>query len=139
MRTASASFHSKRQTQFPALFLMKPSARVQWAVFSAVLASLGLLLIPFCGMAFGCGCTWLWDGAAAHCNIFRAGPPDCPWCAHGTAAGTVATLGIGACQVLLALLTLKRTGRAALACVVGVSTLLPAGLFFAWLTRLLGL
>ena len=47
--------------------------------------------------------------------------------------------GIGACQVLLALLTLKRTGRALLACVVGVSTLLPAGLFFAWLTRLLGL
>ena len=107
-----------------------------------VLASLGLLLIPFCGMAFGCGCTWLWDGAAAHCNVHRSpGRPIVPGAPMepGAAAGTVATLGIGACQLLLAFLTLKRTGNPVLAGVVGVATLLPAGLFFAWLTRLLGL
>lgn len=108
-------------------------------VVLVVLASLGLLLIPFCGMLFGCGCTWLWDGAASHCNIHHPGPPDCPWCAHRGIAGSVATLGIAACQLLLAFLTLKRTGRTSLACVVGVATLLPAGFFFAWLTRLLGL
>jgi hypothetical protein len=54
-------------------------------------------------------------------------------------AGTVATLGIGACQLLLAFLTLKRTANPVLAGVVGVATLVPAGVFFAWLTRLLGL
>ena len=113
--------------------------RAQWAVVLTVPASLGLLLIPFCGMAFGCGCTWLWDGAAAHCNVFEPGPPNCPWCIHGAVAGTVATLGIGACQLLLAFLTLKRTGSSILACVVAVGTLVPAGMFFAWLTRLLGL
>ena len=118
---------------------MRSLTRVHWTVALTVLASLGLLLIPFCGMAFGCGCTWLWEGAAAHCNVFQPGPPDCPWCAHGAVAGTVATLGIGACQLLLAFLTLKRTGNPVLAGVVGVAALLPAGLFFAWLTRLLGL
>ena len=118
---------------------MKPSARARWAVFLTVLASLGLLLIPFCGMAFGCGCTWLWDGAAAHCDIHRPGPPDCPWCAHGAVAGTVATLGIGACQLLLAFLILQRTANPVLACLAGVAALFPAGVFFAWLTRLLGL
>jgi hypothetical protein len=51
----------------------------------------------------------------------------------------VATLGIGACQLLLALLTLKRTANPVLACAVGVAALLPAGVLFAWLTRLLGL
>ena len=51
----------------------------------------------------------------------------------------MATLGIGASQLLLALLTLKRTANPVLACMVGVATLVPAGVFFAWLTRLLGL
>ena len=118
---------------------MRSLNKAQWAVVLTVLASLGLLLIPFCGMAFGCGCTWLWEGAAAHCNVFQPGPPDCPWCAHGAVAGTVATLGIGSCQLLLALLTLKRTANPVLACVVGVAALVPAGVLFAWLTRLLGL
>ena len=118
---------------------MRSFTRARRTVTLTVLASLGLLLIPFCGMAFGCGCTWIWDGAAAHCNVFRPGHPDCPWCAHGAVAGTVATLGIGGCQLLLAFVTLKGTGRTLPACVVGVSTLVPAAVFFAWLTRLLGL
>lgn len=38
--------------------------------------------LPLCGQIFGCGCTYQ-DGIA-HCNIFRASEPDCPWCSHGS-------------------------------------------------------
>ncbi len=118
---------------------MNSSAKARFAVISTVLASLGLLMVPFCGALFGCGCTWLWDGAASHCDIYHPGPPDCPWCVHGGIGGIVATTGIALFQLLLAFLTLKRTGRTILACGVGVTSLIPAGFFFAWLTRLLGL
>ncbi len=42
-----------------------------------------LLFINFCNLVYQCGCTWLWAGAADHCNI-HTGPKHCPWCAIGT-------------------------------------------------------
>ncbi len=41
-----------------------------------------VLFINFCNLVFRCGCTWLWAGAADHCNI-HTGPKHCPWCAIG--------------------------------------------------------
>ena len=107
-------------------------------VILTVLASMGAL-IRFCGIAFACGCTWPWDGGAASCDIHTPGPPDCPWCVHGAIAGAFSAVGIGSTQLILSFLTLKLTGRALPACLVGVLTLLPAGIVFVWLTRLLGL
>lgn len=46
-----------------------------------------LFVLPYCGLLFRCGCTWPWAGGVAHCNIYDAGAPDCPWCmAPGWAA-----------------------------------------------------
>lgn len=35
---------------------------------------------PLCDLVFDCGCTWPLLGADAHCDVHRAGPPDCPVC-----------------------------------------------------------
>jgi hypothetical protein len=33
-----------------------------------------------CDALFDCGCTWLFTGAAAHCNMHAPRPPHCPAC-----------------------------------------------------------
>jgi hypothetical protein len=46
------------------------------------LAAAGLTAYPLCNAVFDCGCTWPLLGTDAHCDIHRAGPPDCPVCAR---------------------------------------------------------
>ncbi|MBL8179471.1 MAG: hypothetical protein JNK48_32630 [Bryobacterales bacterium] len=41
--------------------------------------------INYCNLIYQCGCTFLWSGAAAHCNIHH-GPKHCPWCSIGDGA-----------------------------------------------------
>jgi hypothetical protein len=49
------------------------------ALAGALTALTGL---PICDAVFDCGCTWIFAGADAHCDIHRPGPPDCPPCAN---------------------------------------------------------
>ena len=55
-----------------------------------------LFFINFCNLVYGCGCTWLWAGADAHCNVHAAHGRHCPWCLHGAASG----VGVWAAMVL---------------------------------------
>ena len=49
--------------------------------FSTVLVSL-VILTPYCGFLFDCGCTWPWSGLETHCNIHDPlAAHQCPWCA----------------------------------------------------------
>jgi len=41
-----------------------------------------VFFINYCDLMFQCGCTFLWAGADAHCNIHH-GPKRCPFCAIG--------------------------------------------------------
>lgn len=41
-----------------------------------------VLFVNFCNLVFQCGCTYLWAGGGAHCNIHH-GPKHCPWCVVG--------------------------------------------------------
>jgi hypothetical protein len=41
---------------------------------------------PLCDLVFDCGCTWPLLGADAHCDVHRAGPPDCPVCTRPAVA-----------------------------------------------------
>ena len=43
-----------------------------------------ILLLPFCGLLFGCGCTLL--TGLKHCNIHDPLPPNCPWCSGSLAS-----------------------------------------------------
>ena len=58
---------------------------------SAVITS--VFLINFCSAIFDCGCTFLWAGADAHCNI-HTGPKHCPWCSIGTSGFALVYLAI---------------------------------------------
>jgi hypothetical protein len=40
-----------------------------------------LFLLPYCGLLFRCGCTFLWLGGISKCNIYDPHEPHkCPWC-----------------------------------------------------------
>lgn len=48
--------------------------------FSTILISL-IILTPYCGFMFDCGCTWPWSGLESHCNIHDPlAEHQCPWC-----------------------------------------------------------
>lgn len=56
-------------------------------LFAAAAAFTGVFFINWCDLAYQCGCTFLWAGAADHCNIHNSNPPHCPWCANTSAGG----------------------------------------------------
>lgn len=57
--------------------------RVSVPVFLTTFFTSAIFLLPLCGFLFQCGCTYLWAGGVAHCNIYQADSPNCPWC-HGS-------------------------------------------------------
>jgi hypothetical protein len=61
-----------------------------------VLPIAALSIHPVCDLYFDCGCAPLWAGAAEHCDIQTAGPPDCPWCVGDRFTGVAALLLLGA-------------------------------------------
>jgi len=67
-------------------------------IFALAFAVTSLWFINLCDLVYGCGCVSWWNGAAAHCNIQQPGPPDCPWCQHGGAAGYASYGLIGLAQ-----------------------------------------
>jgi len=71
----------------------------------ATIATLGvaaILVTPYCGLLFGCGCSWPWSGLAAQCSFFH--PQSrivCPWCEH-VFAGIASVLLSAASAALIA-------------------------------------
>lgn len=43
-------------------------------------ALVAVVLLPLCGVAFGCGCSWPFFGGSEHCNMHNPAPPHCPVC-----------------------------------------------------------
>jgi hypothetical protein len=69
----------------------------------AVSVVIALSILSLCNLLFDCGCRPPWAGAASHCNIHVAGPPDCPFCAGGVRfAGIAATMVLGALIAIVA-------------------------------------
>lgn len=56
-------------------------------LFSVAAAFTYLFFINWCDWVYGCGCTFLWAGAADHCNIHQPNPPHCPWCVRTDLSG----------------------------------------------------
>jgi len=71
--------------------------RQQALAFGVAAACAGILFVDMCDLIFDCGCTSLWSGGSALCNVNHATGPHCPWCAHPT-AGATALLGVLAAQ-----------------------------------------
>ena len=109
----------------------------QLLVFSFILVSWGIFIIPLCGLVFSCECTWVWSGAIKACNVHDPEPPNCPWCAHGITIGLPSTAVILLSQLFLGITTLRLTNRVILSSLVGILTLVPAGYLLGWMTELI--
>jgi len=107
----------------------------QLLVFSIILVSWGIFIIPLCGFVFSCECTWVWSGAFKECNVQDPAPPNCPWCAHGMIIGFPSTAGILLSQLFLGLTTLRLSKRVGLSSLVGILTLVPSGYLLGWVTE----
>jgi hypothetical protein len=44
-----------------------------------------IIVTPFCGFLFDCGCNWPWLGLNASCNYYQHVIHKCPWCASKVA------------------------------------------------------
>lgn len=105
-----------------------------WRSLTGIVFGL-IILTPFCGYAFACGCTWPGFGLYEHCNIFQPDiSPKCPWCQHQT-LGLIASAG----APLAAVVAGRLTGR--LHTVPGLGLVLSAPIAFlglwALITRLI--
>jgi hypothetical protein len=75
-------------------------------VLAAVLSTATLHRV--CDAIFACGCTWLFTGAAAHCNIHAPQPPHCPACTRLVPGALLAFSLFGAWTGLLHLVARRR-------------------------------
>jgi hypothetical protein len=91
----------------------RPSlARVLYYVLDLVVVSawafaLGALFtLPYCGLLFRCGCTWVWAGGFNQCNIFdtSSGSPSCPFCSLAAPLAWIPQWGTAMLSVLTTLL-----------------------------------
>lgn len=62
--------------------------RRQALTFALAAVGAGVLFVDVCGLIFDCGCTSVWAGGAALCNVNHASGPHCPWCVHPLAGAT---------------------------------------------------
>src|SRR5688500_2678612 len=83
---------------------MRPREHAALLVTAALTA---LSFLTVCDLIFACGCVPPWAGAADHCDIVRAGLPDCPFCAGGAARFTLIAAILVAAE-LLAILVVSR-------------------------------
>jgi hypothetical protein len=73
---------------------LSDSARRFLLVYSVLLVLAAVFLIPFCGLMYQCGCTFIWAGGDRYCNIHHADAPHCPWCVAGAEPLPSALLGL---------------------------------------------
>ena len=108
--------------------LRKPGPFLVVALLTAV------LLAPLCGLLHCCGCTALWSGGEARCNVHLPSGPHCPWCEHRLLGAAAAALILGGQAVVFRFMR-QRSGTA-LAMVVAILALAPVGVLagaVAWL------
>jgi hypothetical protein len=84
---------------------MLPGKLAGALIFLAGAVVTSVFFIDFCNLVYDCGCTHLWAGAAAHCNIHKAHPPHCPWCSIGMGGFASVYVAILAAQFVALRLT----------------------------------
>lgn len=78
---------------------------------SLVFTAMVIIITPFCGLLFDCGCNWPWLGLDENCNYYQKQViHQCPWCRSITAGGVSVGLSFMA-GVLAALAPLTQAYR----------------------------
>ena len=68
-------------------------SRGQLTIFIIAAVISTTFIINLCATIYQCGCTFVWSGSNAHCNIHTPGAKHCPWCVIGN-AGFAVVLGV---------------------------------------------
>ena len=97
-----------------------------------LLAAEAVTVTAYCGLLFGCGCTFM-DGMA-HCNVHHLQGPSCPWCSHGKLGFYIPFAGMAAGAVAGAWLGLRLRSRLWAGLLAGVAGYLAAGAVAAWIS-----
>jgi|GEM_PF-554370 len=108
----------------------------------AAIATLGIgaiLVTPYCGLLFGCGCSWPWSGLAAQCSFFQ---PEstivCPWCEHALAGIASVLLSAVAGALIAAKIglntSLSRRSAIVVRILIGTAVFLLVGTAAGWAT-----
>jgi hypothetical protein len=90
----------------------------------AVSVVIALSLLSLCDLIFDCGCRPFWAGAASHCDIHVAGPPDCPFCAGGLRFAVIAACVIFGALAAIVTVSRSLTTRFPLLLLAGVAAYL---------------
>jgi hypothetical protein len=104
---------------------------------SVVLSGSAVIMAPFCGWIFACGCSWLWTTAGQLCNVHQTTSLHCPWCSHGTLGMIAPLVGFFVGGFFSGVLALRTWGSLPLALGISLIALLPIGVFMGWITVLL--
>lgn len=105
----------------------------------ATVAIAAILVTPYCGLMFGCGCTWPWSGLVAQCNFFQPQAQIvCPWCEH-TLAGFASVVLAGVSAVLIATkmrfnMVLTHRQGIVVRILIGTATFLLVAMITGWMT-----
>jgi hypothetical protein len=83
--------------------------KTRLAIAMAGFAVTSLFFIDLCNFIFACGCTSLWAGAEAHCNVHQSVRLHCPICTLGPGGYAIVYGLIALPQIAVALLL--RRGR----------------------------
>lgn len=79
----------------------------RWSAIITLIITL-IIVTPFCGFLFQCGCDWPWSGLDAKCNYYKLNAvQQCPWCASMItglfSTGLAIIAGIWATTLLLSI------------------------------------
>ncbi len=101
---------------------------------TVVLIGSAVVMAPFCGWIFACGCSWLWTTAGRLCNIHQAASLHCPWCSHGTFGMIAPLAGFFVGAFFTGSFVLRTWRSLPLALGVSLVTLFPLGVLMGWIT-----
>jgi hypothetical protein len=99
-----------------------------WIFLAAVTVN-SAFFINLCATVFQCGCSSLWSGADARCNVHLARSHHCPWCTHEMAASIGPWALIAAVQAVISFW--PRPRRTPVRLVAAVGTFPAAGAIMA--------
>lgn len=103
---------------------------------TVVLMGSAVIMAPFCGWMFDCGCSWLWTTAGQLCNVHQTSSLHCPWCSHGTLGMIAPLVGLFAGGYSSGSWVLRSWGNLPLALGISLIALFPVGVFMGWITAL---
>jgi len=108
----------------------------------AAIATVGvaaILVTPYCGLLFDCGCTWPWSGLASRCSFFQSEATIvCPWCKYAFAGAASVLLSAASAALVAAKIglgtSLSQRSAIIVRILIGTAVFLIVATTAGWIT-----